>query len=65
MTVNNPAFRGVWLAIITIGSFVGAVVAFAIFLWAEQGLAASCAAGGATFAGLMFLGFGARQFLAG
>ncbi|MFI7359718.1 hypothetical protein ACIBTP_38030 [Streptomyces avidinii] len=65
MSGSDPAFRGVWLAIIVIASLLGAGVALAIFWRAGEGVAASFAAGGATFVAGMGIGFGCRQFLTG
>lgn len=65
MSGSDPAFRGVWLAIIAIVSLLVAGVAIAIFWKAGEGMAASFAAGGATFVSGMGIGFGCRQFLNG
>ncbi|MER7822163.1 hypothetical protein ABTX85_06320 [Streptomyces sp. NPDC096097] len=65
MSGSDPAFRGVWLAIIAIVGLLGAGVAVAIYWRTGEGVAAMFAAGGATFVAVMGLGFGCRQFLNG
>lgn len=63
MNHNDPALRGLWLAIIVLGSLFAATAVGELIRAAGAQLPAALEASGGTFVGLVGLGLAARRFL--
>jgi hypothetical protein len=63
MNGNNPAQRGIWLAIILLASLGVAAVASALFHLAGAAVLTVMGASGAAFIGVASLGFAAHRFM--
>ncbi|CBG72209.1 putative membrane protein [Streptomyces scabiei 87.22] len=65
MEGNDRAFRGIWLALILLGSLVCAGLAAVVVRAAGGEMVTVLTTGGGAFLGLATLGLAARVFLAG
>jgi hypothetical protein len=63
MNHNDPALRGLWLAIIVLGSLFAATAVGELIRAAGAQLPVSLEAGAGTFVSLIGLGLAARRFL--